>query len=213
MAERRGDWRLLLTALVGAFIAAKLFRWEKEEKLRPAAKLWVLAVLLPFIVLGSYQAYSKENIVKTHVLDRDLRRSRNTLIRDARIIVGDGKVIESGSILVKGGKIAEVYEGTAPDAESLKAEGIDAAGKTVMPGLIDVHVHLGSAGGYYADPKAYEAQDAPGRALAQYLFSGVTAVKSAGDATGTMLTLRSLYNSGEKLGAELFLSRSRIHST
>jgi imidazolonepropionase-like amidohydrolase/ABC-type multidrug transport system permease subunit len=195
---------LLLTAVVGAFIATKLFRWEKEEKLRPAAKLWVVAVLMPFILLGSYQAYSKENIKKTQVLDRDLRRSRNTLIRDARIIVGDGKVIESGSILIQNGKIAQVFEGAAPEASELRAEAIDAAGKTVMPGLIDVHVHLGSPGGFYEDPKSFVNQDAAGRALAQYLFSGVTAVKSAGDSTSSMLALRSRYNSGERLGAELF---------
>ena len=30
----------------------KLFRWEKEEKIRGSAKLWVLVVLLPFIVMG-----------------------------------------------------------------------------------------------------------------------------------------------------------------
>src|SRR4051812_28409422 len=37
---------LLLTTAVGTFIATKLFRWEKEEKLRASAKLWVLVVLL-----------------------------------------------------------------------------------------------------------------------------------------------------------------------
>ena len=51
-------------------------------------------------------------------------------------------------MLIKDGKIAEIYTGTAPDAKSLKAEAIDAAGKTLMPGLIDVHVHLGSPGGF-----------------------------------------------------------------
>ena len=44
---------LLVAAAVGLFIATKLFRWEKEEKLRPSAKLWVLAVLLPFVFLGA----------------------------------------------------------------------------------------------------------------------------------------------------------------
>src|ERR1700694_2724225 len=47
---------LLVTALVGMFIATKLFRWEKEEKLRNSAKLWVLAALGPFLLLGLYQS-------------------------------------------------------------------------------------------------------------------------------------------------------------
>ncbi|HJX25644.1 MAG TPA: ABC transporter permease, partial [Chthoniobacterales bacterium] len=43
---------LAVTMLVALFIATKVFRWEKEEKLRASAKLWVLVVLLPFFVLG-----------------------------------------------------------------------------------------------------------------------------------------------------------------
>ena len=41
--------------LVGGLVAMKLFRWEKEEKIRGRAKLWVLVVLLPFIVMGVWQ--------------------------------------------------------------------------------------------------------------------------------------------------------------
>jgi imidazolonepropionase-like amidohydrolase len=41
--------------------------------------------------------------------------------------------------------------------------------------------------------------------LQAYLYSGVTAVRSAGDSVDEMLKLRRLYGSGEKLGADLFL--------
>jgi hypothetical protein len=43
---------MLLTILGGGLISMKLFRWEKEEKIQGRAKLWVLVVLLPFIVMG-----------------------------------------------------------------------------------------------------------------------------------------------------------------
>jgi ABC-2 type transport system permease protein len=43
---------LVVTALVGGVVSMKLFRWEKEEKIRGSAKWWVLVVLLPFIVMG-----------------------------------------------------------------------------------------------------------------------------------------------------------------
>ena len=39
---------MLLTILGGGLISMKLFRWEKEEKIRGPAKLWVLVVLLPY---------------------------------------------------------------------------------------------------------------------------------------------------------------------
>ncbi|MGA9445915.1 MAG: ABC transporter permease, partial [Candidatus Sulfotelmatobacter sp.] len=128
---------LLLTAFVGLFISYKLFRWEKEEKIRASAKLWLAAVLTPFLLLGLWQVHARTGIAKTKVLNRQLARSDTFLIRGARIFVGDGKVIENGSVLVRGGKIAEVYEGDGPDPKALNAETVEAAGKTILPGLID----------------------------------------------------------------------------
>jgi len=196
---------LLLTTAVATFIATKLFRWEKEEKLRGSAKLWVLVVLLPFLFLGAYQAWSQHDLVKARILARDLRRGQTWLIQNARIFVGNGKVIESGAVLVQGGKIAQVYEGSFPEAKKLNAEAIDAAGKTVLPGLIDVHVHLGGPSGFYDDWSKYDPSKAYERALESYLYCGVTAVRSAGDKVDEMLKLRQQFNSGEKLGSELFL--------
>jgi ABC-2 type transport system permease protein len=46
---------MILTIVGGTLISMKLFRWEKEEKIRGSAKLWVLVVLLPFIVMGVWQ--------------------------------------------------------------------------------------------------------------------------------------------------------------
>ncbi len=196
---------LLVTTGVATFIATKLFRWEKEEKLRASAKLWVLVVLLPFLFLGAYQAWSQHDLVKARILARDLRRGQTWLIQNARIFVGNGKVIESGAVLVRGGKIAEVYDGSFPDAKTLNAEPIDAAGKTVLPGLIDMHVHLGAPGGFYDDWSKYDPNKAYEHALESYLYCGVTAVRSAGDKVDDMLKLRQQFNGGEKLGSELYL--------
>jgi len=201
------NWRavlaLAISAAVGLFIATKLFRWEKEEKLRPRAKLWVAAVLLPFLFLGAYQAWSKQEITKAKILDRQLERGRAWLVQNARIFVGNGKVIESGAVLIKEGNIAQVYDGAAPSAESLHAKAIDAAGKTLLPGLIDVHVHLGAPGGFYSDTTKYANPKNADRALEAYLYCGVTAVRSVGDLLNEMLRLRKVFGGGERLGSEL----------
>jgi len=194
---------LVVTMLVGLFIATKLFRWEKEEKLRPSAKLWVLVVLLPFFLLGGYQVWSRQELTKSKIIERDLRRGHNWLIQNARIFVGNGKVIESGSVLVKQGKIAEIYEGAAPDAKLLNAEPIEAAGKTILPGLIDVHVHLGASGGFPEDFMKFDPAKASERALESYLYCGTTAVRSVGDRLDDMLKLRAKFGTGEKLGSDL----------
>jgi len=195
---------LILTTVLATFIGVKLFRWEKDEKIAGTAKLWLLAVLAPFLILGVYQAHSKDAVVKARLLNRDLLRSRTLLIRGARIFVGDGRVIESGGVLVKNGKIEHVYEGMTPDPKELRAEAIEAAGKTLLPGLIDVHIHLGAPGGFSESASDYQPDKTMPRALAAYLYSGITAVKSAGDALDQILKVRTLVNSSQRLGAELF---------
>jgi len=192
---------LLITAAVCLFIAFKLFRWEKEEKIRASAKLWLAAVMAPFVLLGAWQMHTRSGIEKTKMLNRQLSRSETFLIRNARIFVGDGKIIESGAVLVRGGKIAEVYEGNGPDPKSVKAETVEAAGKTILPGLIDVHIHLGGPGGVRDMSNQEEVLL---RNLAAYLYSGVTTVRSVGDPLDGILKTRSTIASGQRLGAELF---------
>jgi imidazolonepropionase-like amidohydrolase/ABC-type multidrug transport system permease subunit len=197
---------LVLTSAVALLICVKLFRWEKEEKIRPAAKLWVLAVLMPFVLLGSWQVHAKDNVRKTRILDRQLDRSRTFLIRNARIFIGNGQVIENGAVLIKDGHISEVYDGNIPDPKAVNAATIEAAGKTVLPGLIDMHVHLGAPGGFMEDWKDYDPVKASERELAAYLYSGVTAVRSVGDQLDGSLKVREVVNSGEKQGAEFFMA-------
>jgi len=60
---------LILTAFVGLSISYKLFRWEKEEKIRASAKLWLAAVLTPFLVLGAWQVHARTGIAKTKMLN------------------------------------------------------------------------------------------------------------------------------------------------
>ena len=195
---------LVLTAFVGLFISYKLFRWEKEEKIRASAKLWLAAVLTPFLLLGFWQMHARTGIAKTKILNRQLARGDTFLIRGARIFIGDGKVIENGSVLVRGGKIAEVYEGDGPDPKTLKAETVEAAGKTILPGLIDVHIHLGAPGGFYPDMSKYDAEKSMKRNLAAYLYSGVTTVRSVGDVLDAALKVRAADRSGEILGADFY---------
>ena len=160
--------------------------------------------MLPFFFLGAYQAYSKDNIEKSRIDTRLVRRSRTVLYRNARIFIGDGKVIESGSVLVKNGKIEDVFEGSGPDPKKVNAEEVEAAGKTILPGLIDMHVHLVAAGGV-AEPPATPSAETMERDLAAYLYSGITAVKSVGDPEDIALMARTRVNSGQRLGAEFFI--------
>jgi imidazolonepropionase-like amidohydrolase/ABC-type multidrug transport system permease subunit len=195
---------LLITTIACTLISLKVFRWEKGEKLPPRAKAWVLAVLAPFFVIGAWNLESKENITKSKALGRELARNQSVLIQNARIFTATGKVIESGSVLVRGGKVAEIYTGPAPDAKKLNALEFEAAGKTVLPGLIDAHIHLGAPGGIYEDPAKYQDQKLTEKRLKAYLFSGITTVKSVGDWIDPTLALRGKQQRGEILASELY---------
>jgi len=68
-----------------------------------------------------------------------------------RLLIKGGRVVDPGNgvneildILVEDGVIAEVRRGI--DAAEKGAKGIDADGKTVVPGLVDMHVHLREPG-------------------------------------------------------------------
>lgn len=66
--------------------------------------------------------------------------SRPTLIRNATIMTAAGPSIKNGSILLRDGKIAAVGESITAPPDALV---IDATGKYVTPGIIDVHSHIG----------------------------------------------------------------------
>ena len=67
--------------------------------------------------------------------------SGEIIIEDARILTGTGKEILKGSILISSNKIKAIGENIQ---KPLGARVINAKGKWVTPGIIDIHSHMGS---------------------------------------------------------------------
>lgn len=65
--------------------------------------------------------------------------STSTLLKGATVLTGTGERLENTDVLMTDGKIVEV----GADLSAVGAEVIDASGKWVTPGVIDVHSHLG----------------------------------------------------------------------
>lgn len=61
------------------------------------------------------------------------------IIRAARVIDGRGHVTEDAAVVVEGSKILRIV----PNAKTLTNITIDLGEKTIMPGGIDTHVHIG----------------------------------------------------------------------
>src|SRR6516165_5143662 len=65
-----------------------------------------------------------------------------TLYEGARVITGDGAVIENGAFIVDGNLIRQVgRKGEVPLPQG--ASRVDLTGKTVMPTIVDLHGHIG----------------------------------------------------------------------
>ena len=122
---------------------------------------------------------------------------QDLVIANARIIDGNGGVIENGTVVVQDGRIASVSAGPA---DSGGAQVIDAGGMTVMPGFIDAHRHVISG-----DPDPWLAEQAVPR-MQEFLDAGFTAVLSAGDNLDAILELRRRLDEGELRGPRLIVA-------
>ena len=90
-----------------------------------------------------------------------------TAFEGARLIIGDGRVVENATLVVEGTRILQA--GSAADVRvPAGATRVSLAGKTVMPMIVDTHVHLNTT------------RDALIRDLKQRAYFGVSAALSLG---------------------------------
>src|SRR5260370_6276912 len=102
-----------------------------------------------------------------------------TAYEGARVIVGDGRVLDNTTLVVNGTKLTQVG-GTVPAG----ATRVNLAGKTVMPMLIDTHTHLSTT-------REKLVLD-----LRQRAYFGVGAAMSLGADNYELLDLRNKDNPG-----------------
>ena len=135
----------------------------------------------------------------------DLRGARarqgGLAITGATLIDGTGAPARAGmTVLIRDGLITGVGT-TADTAVEDGVTVIDAAGKYVIPGLADMHVHFGTGGLVPSDPHTVQ------RVLRQFLFYGVTTVLNVGATGGgvdDVLRLRELQARGRLPGPHVY---------
>ncbi|NQV73856.1 amidohydrolase family protein, partial [bacterium] len=125
---------------------------------------------------------------------RDL--PKGTVVLDgARIVSMKGdEVIENGRIVVTNNRITAV--GTAASvAIPNGAERIDMSGKTIVPGFVDTHAHVGQASGFHnQDTWAYQVN----------LAYGVTTTRDPQTGTTDVLTYGDLVTAGDLIGPRIY---------
>ncbi len=127
-------------------------------------------------------------------VDRDIPQSK-VLLTNARIITMDGdEVIERGDILIENNRIMAVgASGTVTTSGNVEIR--DLAGKTVVPGFVDVHAHMWPVWGLHkGDVWMYAAN----------LAYGVTTTRDPQTATTDVLTYEDMVESGQIPGPRIY---------
>lgn len=129
------------------------------------------------------------------------------VIKNVRIIDGTGSVLERGNILFDEHGIIEISE--------LPLEGgweLDGEGKTLLPGLIDCHVHLGK-GALGSIATEVEQGMCITAQLEECLKYGITTIRNMGTADDCDIKARNLMNAGYLKGPRLIASGRGISIT
>lgn len=125
------------------------------------------------------------------------------LIRNVHVIVGDGSELHNQDVYVKDGVIKMV---ASRPIEKKNVQVLDGTGKTLMPGLIDSHVHIqGLQNRSDEDSDHFLAEVVPEIFKERVLPYGVTTLKELGAPRQFIYKLRDKIKSGEIIGPELLV--------
>jgi imidazolonepropionase-like amidohydrolase len=128
------------------------------------------------------------------------------LITADRLLDGTGSApVEQATLIVEGDRIAGIHRGAPPAELAARAEVNDFPGCTIMPGMIDTHVHLNLPGdGTVLEDVVRETEGVlvatSAFTAARALKAGITTVRDLGGAGRTVIDLRRTLALGYGVG-------------
>ena len=142
---------------------------------------------------------------------------QNTYLHCGKLVdTENGKVLSNYTIVVSGSEIQAVNKGFTNPANA-EDQVIDLKSKTVMPGLIDMHVHIEGE----SNPRRYIDRFTKNEADVAFsslkyakrtLMAGFTTVRDLGG-SGVNIALRNAINSGEVVGPRIITAGKGIGTT
>ena len=143
--------------------------------------------------------------------------AQNMVIKGATILdVTNGDMIKNHVVIVKDGRIDAVSPARSTDVPK-GIEVLDLQGHTLLPGLIDMHVHLTSGGGYHGYERLKLTDER--RAILgvvhakETLMAGFTTVRNVGAGSFGDVALRDAINDGDIPGPRMLVSGPPIGIT
>jgi imidazolonepropionase-like amidohydrolase len=133
------------------------------------------------------------------------------LLRNCRLLPElSGGYGGEADILLRDGRIALI---SRPGANAAGGKSVDLEGRTILPGFIDLHVHLAISG---LDMLVDNAKPLPCRALESYKFAldtlraGFTTVRDVGDVNHIVVALRNMIRENRLPGPRILASAKII---
>jgi imidazolonepropionase-like amidohydrolase len=176
-------------------------------------RCWFLAAAL---VLAAFPAAAQE-------AERPPAQEVPLVLHCGSLLVVPGEApLDKATLVVRGGRIAEVRSGFVPPAEleslaGLEARLIDLSGQFVMPGLIDSHTHMTAENGADRSQRAREGD--AGAALRGVhnarltLEAGFTTVRDLGSSGRAAFALRDAIREGRIPGPRILVAGEPITPT
>lgn len=141
----------------------------------------------------------------------------DTLIHAGDLIDGvSDKARQEVTLVIRDGRIAAINQGYDKPAEGDLV--IDLRGHTVMPGLMDMHVHLDSQLSPRSYMERFQMEEADAALQAAYyarktLMAGFTTVRNLGDSHNVTIALRKAIDRGLLPGPRIFSAGKSIATT
>ena len=131
-------------------------------------------------------------------------------IVNARVLDGLGGVVERATVVLREGRIERIQPGAMPlpDAPGW----IDLGGRTLLPGLVDAHVHLSSYPEYLGIPAPLRGELPPAREVRYFalatgaqalLRAGFTTIRDVGSPDDEQIHLREAIRCGLTSGPRI----------
>jgi len=139
-------------------------------------------------------------LIKVQLLANTKAPSSNTdtvlILKNANVLNAEGtKFLKGKDITIRGGKIVKIGRSSKLIAG---AKTMDLAGKYIVPGLIDAHVHVTAK---YKNNLENTFKD-----LNYYLRHGITSVRDAAGDGEALLKAQTAIRKGERSGADVFFA-------
>ncbi|HUP23195.1 MAG TPA: amidohydrolase family protein [Thermoanaerobaculia bacterium] len=143
--------------------------------------------------------------------------AQRTLLHAGSVLdVETGRLLERRTLVIENGRIVEVTEGFSSAGDGDKI--VDLRGHTLLPGLMDMHVHLTSESspGSYAEDIRLNAPDFALRGVVyarRTLEAGFTTVRDLGGDPTAIKALRDAIDQGWIPGPKVYAATSSLAST